>query len=200
MFYASRMFSFLATSRFAVSCAVVVLLSACGGGGSGGGSAAVAGAPVDQGAPAQPAGTGIGTGAGTPPALPAPPPDLSPAPAPAATAAAAAATDTPQPPIVGATVSPATDNPLAVPYQPVTIGTRAAAALPDGATPCDPGICPPFSANGSVTNIQGSDNPTAAHAYLVAPDHVAPGGYPDLANLPTIVLPAVPVSVGVPPT
>jgi hypothetical protein len=76
----------------------------------------------------------------------------------------------------------------------------AATALPDGATPCQPGICPPFSANGSETNIQGSDNPTEAGGYLVAPDQAVTGGYPDLGHLPTIVLPAVPVTIGAPPT
>jgi hypothetical protein len=89
---------------------------------------------------------------------------------------------------------------LAVPDQPVTIGTRVATALPDGATPCQPGICPPFGANGSETNIQGSDNPTEAGGYLVAPDQAVAGGYPDLSHLPTIILPTVPVTVGVPPT
>jgi hypothetical protein len=34
----------------------------------------------------------------------------------------------------------------------------------------------------------------------VAPAQAAAGGYPDLGHLPTIVLPAVPVTIGVPPT
>jgi hypothetical protein len=104
-----------------------------------------------------------------------------------------------QPTLAGTTVSSAPANPLAVPAQPVTLGARVAAAPPAGATPCQPGICPPFSANGSVTNIQGSDNPTDAGGYLIAPGQAVSGGYPDLANLPTIILPAVPITVGVPP-
>jgi hypothetical protein len=47
-----------------------------------------------------------------------------------------------------------------------------------------------------VTNTQGSDDPTRANGYLVAPDQASAGGYPDLAKLPTLILPAVPITVG----
>jgi len=50
-----------------------------------------------------------------------------------------------------------------------------------------------------VTNIQGSDDPSQANGYVVPSTQASTGGYPDLGNLPTLILPLTPVTVGVPP-
>jgi hypothetical protein len=80
--------------------------------------------------------------------------------------------------------------------QAVVIGTAAPPPLPAGATPCQPSTCPAFDANGSVTNVQGTDNPSQAGGYIIASGSAAAGAYPDLGGVPTLILPPVPISVG----
>jgi hypothetical protein len=190
MIYAFRMVflrHLFAKSGRAAACAVVAMLSACGGGGGSGGAGSGAATPAGQDIPAQPAAAGTGAV----PALPVPEGGVAPPMPPA--------TDATQPSATGAMAPPAAGGMPAPPEQAVTIGTPVATALPAGATPCQPSTCPPFSANGSVTNTRGSDDPTQANGYLVAPSQASAGGYPDLANLPTLILPAVSITVGNPP-
>jgi hypothetical protein len=179
----------------------MILLSACGGGG-GGGPEAAAGATAT--APAavafQPA-----AGNASPVEIPSPP-DMSigPPPGTAVTAlppdmwASVTSADTTS----NATTSLAAGSvatgmvagsvKLAAVFAPADVP----AELPEGAVACQPSTCPAFAVNGSVTNIQGAEDPTAAHAYLLPATGAVGGPYPDLGNLPTMVIPAVAVTVG----
>lgn len=167
----------LTNSYRAITCAVAALLCACGGGGGGGAStSAAAASPSVADAATQPAAS-----SNAPVAIPSPP-DMSIVPPSGA--------DTTQASATAATQAGTADA------STVVVGTAAPQQLPPGATPCQPSLCPSFDANGSVTNVQGTDNPTQAHGYVIASSPAAAGAYPNLSSIPTMILPSVPVSVG----
>jgi hypothetical protein len=124
---------------------------------------------------------------GTAVAVPSPP-DMSVAPPPGTVVTAAM-------PVPQASASMNTAATSVMTASTVVTGISETTEVPDGATACQPGICPAFAANGSVTNTLGTDDPSAAHAYLLAAGGATSGVYPDLGNLPTVILPAVPVTV-----
>jgi hypothetical protein len=182
----------------------MILLSACGGGGGGPEADAGATATAPVAAPAavafQPA-----AGNASPVEIPSPP-DMSIAPPPGTAVtslppdmwASVTSTDT----TTDATTNSAAGSvatgmvagsvKLAAVFAPADVP----AELPEGAVACQPSTCPAFAVNGSVTNIQGAEDPTAAHAYLLPATGAVGGPYPDLGNLPTMVIPAVVVTVG----
>jgi len=188
-------------SRRAAACALVVLLSACGGAGGGSAPDAVASTVTPVATPtdgadvaAQPAPSGA-----SPVEVPSPP-DMSIAPPPGTVV-------TPQAPVAPANVASADAAGTATgtiaapgtatgaPATVVTLGAPVAVDLPAGATPCQPSICPAFASNGSVTNTQGTDDPSAARAYLFAGSGPSGAAYPDLGGLPTMVLPTAPLTI-----
>ncbi|WP_036166665.1 hypothetical protein [Massilia sp. 9096] len=168
------------------------LLSACGGGGGGSAPDAVASSVTPV---ALPAGSDVAVlgapGSAGPLVVPSPP-DMSIAPPPGTVVAPAAPDLSANAVSAGATMAAS----AAAPASALTLGDPVAVDLPEGATACQPSTCPAFAVNGSVTNTQGADDPSAAHGYLLPPDGLASGGYPDFGNLPTMILPSVAVTVG----
>jgi hypothetical protein len=185
------------SSRRAAVVAFAVLLSACGGGGA----APAAGIMATTAASAPSTNLAVQSAAGgtVPVEIPSPP-DMSIGPPPGTVVTAgdpAAAPDTSANPAspAGAVGALGTDGVTTAPATAVTLAAQASVELPPGAVLCQPSICPAFAANGSVTNTYGADNPTAAHAYMLPASGTVAGNYPDLGNLPTVVMPALAIVV-----
>lgn len=184
----------LTCSRRVAVCALAVLLSACGGGGGGAAPEAGIVATTAASAPSTSVAVQNAAGAAVPVEIPAPP-DMSIGPPPGTVVTAvgdpAATPDT----SANAAAPAGADGVSAAPANAVTLAAQASVELPPGAVLCQPSICPAFAANGSVTNTYGADNPTAAHAYMLPASGAAAGDYPDLGNLPTVVMPALAIVV-----
>lgn len=188
--------SALSLSWRATACALALVLDACGGGGGGESApdarvAAIA-TPAAAGADltAQPAAPGGATALAVPS-----PPDMSVLPPPGTEV-----TPAPPDPSAGVAANGVTTGAGAdATASAVTTGAPPSIDLPDGATACQPSTCPGFASNGSVTNTEGTDNPTAAHGYLLPGGASVSGAYPDLGRLPTLILPLAPVTVAAAP-